>query len=114
MRKRVEQSATDRRRLSDDLCAARQLLGEFRQSHGRACQKLEECKLKVLFDNAPPALGLAVKATPDVLETWLAKLEAEIAAGRWLPVRVGVRRWRQRRGNVSTRFSRPYPPPKRD
>jgi hypothetical protein len=89
---RIEQTAAERRRVADDLHAARQLLAEVGQAHRQAAETVARCKEKVRLERAAaprPADDQHVAA----LETWLAKLDAEVAAGRWQPVRVGVQRW---------------------
>ncbi len=93
MRRRAEQSAAERRQLRDDLLAARRLLAELGQSHCHTRQTLEECKQKVRSEEATALPRPADDERAAALEAWLAKLDAEVAAGRWQPVRVGVARW---------------------
>lgn len=91
IRTRVDQLATERRRLSNDLLAARQLLVEVGHSHRQAAETAAQCNLKVRSERAPPCP--TADGVLAALEPWLARLEAEVAAGRWQPVRVGIERW---------------------
>ena len=93
MRNRVEQSASQRRRLTDDLLAARRLLAEVGESHRQAIEALASCQLKVRSDRATAPPCPADDKLVTALETWLAKLDAEVAAGRWRPVCVGIQHW---------------------
>ena len=93
MRNRVEQSAAQRRRLADDLLAARRLLAEVGDSHRQAIEALASCQLKVRSDRATAPPCPADDKLVTALETWLAKLDAEVAAGRWRPVCVGIQHW---------------------
>ncbi|MGO9114885.1 MAG: hypothetical protein ACLP9L_37205 [Thermoguttaceae bacterium] len=93
VRTRVEQLAIERRRVSDDLLAARRLLAEVGQSHRRAVETVAQSKLKVRSQRAPTPPCPADDALVGALETWLARLDAEVAAKRWQPVRVGIERW---------------------
>ncbi len=98
IRTRADQLAAARRRLPDDLLAARQLLVEVGQSHRQAAQTVAQCKLKV---RSEPATSLPCRADDELvaaLEAWLAKLDAEVSAGRWQPVRVGLERWKAAAG----------------
>ena len=93
MPNRVEQSASQRRRLTDDLLAARRLLAEVGESHRQAIEAPASCQLKVRSDRATAPPCPADDKLVTALETWLAKLDAEVAAGRWRPVCVGIQHW---------------------
>ncbi len=90
---RVNQLTTARQRVSEDVRAGQRLLAEVGQAHRQTTLTLAECKLKV---QSEPAAALPRPADDELiaaLEPWLAKLAAEVAAGRWQPVRVGIERW---------------------
>ena len=93
VRTRMDQLAAERRRLSDDLLAARRLLVEVGQSHRQAAETVAQCHLKVRSERSPTPPCPADDDLPAALEAWLARLDAEVAAGRWQPVRVGLERW---------------------
>jgi len=90
---RVDQLSTARHRVSEAVQAAQRLCAEVCQAHRRAAEKFAECTLKVQSDPAAPAPRPADDELIAALEPWLARLAAEVAAGRWQPVRVGIERW---------------------
>jgi hypothetical protein len=79
--------------VNDDLLAARQLLVAIGQEHRQTADTIAEARLKVRSDRERPPAAPAGDALISALEPWLAKLDAEAAAGRWQPVRVGLDRW---------------------
>jgi hypothetical protein len=93
LRTRVDQLTTARQRVSEDVLAAQRLLVELGQAHRQTAETLAECLLKARSERAAPLPRPADDELIAALEPWLAKLAAEVAAGRWQPVRVGIERW---------------------
>ena len=93
IRTRIGQLAAERRRLADELLVARRLLAEVGPSHCQAAEAVAQCQLKVRAERAEALPCPANDERVAALEAWLTRFEAEVAAGRWQPVRVGIRRW---------------------
>jgi len=93
LRVRIDQLATARHRVSQDVLAAQRLLVEVAQTHRQTVESLAECMLKVRTEPAAPLPRPADDQLIAALEPWLAKLAREVAAGRWQPVRLGIERW---------------------
>ena len=93
LRMRVDQLTTAHHRVSEDVLAAQRLLVEVGQAHRQTAETLAECMLKVRSERAAPLPRPADDELIAALEPWLTKLAADVAAGRWQPVRVGIERW---------------------
>jgi hypothetical protein len=93
LRTRVDQLTTTRNRVSEAVQDAQRVLGEVGQAHRQTALMFAECMLRV---RSEPAASLPRPVDDELiaaLEPWLAKLAADVAAGRWQPVRVGIERW---------------------
>jgi hypothetical protein len=90
---RIDQLAADRKQVAAELKASRRLLADVSLEHRQAAETVGQCRQKVQCEQAA-ASQPADDALVAALETWLAKLDAEFAAGRWQPVRVGIERWK--------------------
>ena len=93
IRERADQLATARQRVSQDLLSAHRLLAEAVQTQHEAAATFAECNFKVRSDQAAPLPCPLGDEQIAALQSWLVKLDTEVAAGRWLPVRVGIERW---------------------
>ncbi len=93
LRARVDQHTAAGRRVAEELQAAQRSLAELNRVHLDTAETFAECQLKVRSEQTAPPLPPIKDELITALDPWLARLAAEVAAGRWQPVCVGLERW---------------------